>query len=120
MNKEQLHLQAYRKCQEIRREISTPQNHTSDIFFDAKRWTQVQVLLNIYKNLLLDDLDRALDRKVEVDLWNVCFKDIISSLQNSVNRDKKAQTLLPWILDYGNGFYIKLLRDHSAKHDLVS
>ena len=47
-----------------------------------------QELQKLYKQLLLSDLPYALEKKVEVDLWNYCFKDYIAYLQLEVNNFK--------------------------------
>jgi hypothetical protein len=67
-----------------------------------------------YQNILLSDLDYALDKKVEQDLWNCGFKNKIENLQLRA-KDKKnprrveSQTLLTLTLQAGTGFYICLL-----------
>ena len=41
------------------------------------------VLSDLYQRLLLMDLEFALDKKVERDLWNIAFKNVIDSLQGT-------------------------------------
>ena len=43
------------------------------------------VLPDLYQRLLLMDLEFALDKKVERDLWNVAFKNVIDSLQGTLS-----------------------------------
>jgi len=43
----------------------------------------------IYQQVLILDLEYALDRKVEQDLWNHGFKNYIGTLQN-LAKDKKV------------------------------
>ena len=53
-------------------------------FHDPGSWGELQELQKLYKKLLLSDIDYALEKKVEVDLWNFCFKDYITYLQLQV------------------------------------
>ncbi len=48
-------------------------------------WFRLQELQEVLSRLLLTDLQYALDKKVEIDLWNFCFKDYINYLQSQVN-----------------------------------
>ncbi len=73
--------------------------------------------------LLLEDSDRALERKVEVELWNVCFKGPISSLQSAIRRKAsyELQGLLDWFLEFASGFYFEFLQEfHEKNYNLVS
>lgn len=45
--------------------------------------------LQVYQKVLVLDLDYALDKKVEQDLWNVGFKQQIEALQ-AISKDKKV------------------------------
>lgn len=49
-------------------------------------------LQNVYRELLLTDLEYALDKKLEQELWNNIFKNHVSSLQAKV-RDKMVRAL---------------------------
>ncbi|KAL1131554.1 hypothetical protein AAG570_011171, partial [Ranatra chinensis] len=69
----------------------------------------------IYRDVLINDLEYALDKKVEQDLWTYGFKNYIVALQN-VGRDKKdnwglLQARLSWFLDCASGFYLTLLQE---------
>lgn len=83
---------------------------------NAEAWTDQQKLQTIYHQVLVLDLEYALDKKVEQDLWNIGFKNHISSLQEQA-RDKKnphrsdCQALLTWALESASGFYITLLQE---------
>ena len=44
-----------------------------------------QELQEIFSRLILTDLSYSLEKKVEIDLWNFCFKNQISNLQNQVS-----------------------------------
>ncbi|CAH1236385.1 unnamed protein product [Diabrotica balteata] len=88
----------------------------SDWLNNAEAWTDQQKLQTIYHQVLVLDLEYALDKKVEQDLWNIGFKNHISSLQEQA-RDKKnphrsdCQALLTWALESASGFYISLLQE---------
>ena len=82
----------------------------------------------IHKNKLeIFFTEYALDKKVEVDLWNFCFKDYIAYLQSQVKEFRAAQIevsqrnhgsrkaaelgidpniTLHWFLGMASGFYI--------------
>lgn len=76
----------------------------------------LHILRNLYKNIILTDLDFALDKKVEQDLWNTCFKVPISGLQPK--RDKKSgNPLLSWFVEGASGFYLVLLQEISSQCD---
>ena len=89
--------------------------------------------------MLLSDLEYALDKKVEVDLWNFCFKDYIAYLQSQVKEFRAAQIevsqrnhgsrkaaelgidpniTLQWFLGMASGFYILLLEEIRATFSL--
>ena len=71
------------------------------IFKDTNVWQKHYELLELYKKLILVDLDYALEKKAEVDLWNVGFKEIVTQIQSEANSRS--------ILDKSknNGYYIK-------------
>ena len=50
-------------------------------------WVTRQSLQELYQQILLGDLEYALDKKVEQDLWNHVFKNQISALQRKA-KDK--------------------------------
>jgi len=88
-------------------------------------WLRRHNLLKRYKTLLVEHLAFALEKKVELDLWNSCFKDPISKLNQQLAKLKKdggegnpappataaaaAKAFLDWLLDSANGFYTVLL-----------
>ncbi|CAH1401935.1 unnamed protein product [Nezara viridula] len=83
--------------------------------YNCNIWPAQQQLQKIYHDVLILDLEYALDKKVEQDLWNYCFKNYIASLQSSA-KDKKAngihvQNRLSWFLDCASGFYLSLLQE---------
>ncbi|KAJ8977655.1 hypothetical protein NQ317_002457 [Molorchus minor] len=90
---------------------------------DGSAWTDQQKLQTIYHQVLVLDLEYALDKKVEQDLWNIGFKNHISSLQE-LARDKKNphrsdyQALLTWALESASGFYLSLLQELCNTFDI--
>jgi len=78
----------------------------------------VYILRHMYKSIILEDLDYALDKKVEQELWNLCFKIPVSRLQASSTPSpavkKKPDVnnpLLSWFLESAAGFYLVLLQE---------
>lgn len=45
--------------------------------------------MQVYQKVLVLDLDYALDKKVEQDLWNIGFKQQIEALQ-AISKDRKV------------------------------
>ena len=74
----------------------------------------LRILRNLYKSIILTDLDFALDKKVEHDLWNICFKVPISRLKSK--RDRK-NSFLNWFVEGVSGFYLVLLQEISSQCD---
>lgn len=71
-------------------------------------------LRSLYRDIILADLDYALDKKVEQELWNVCFKTPISKLQsnrNTTSSKKPNNPLLQWFLESASGFYLVLVQE---------
>lgn len=94
-----------------------------DLLNDCEVWTNQQKLQNIYHQVLILDLEYALDKKVEQDLWNIGFKNHIGDLQERA-RDKKNsrrsdfQALLTWALESASGFYLTLLHELCNAFDI--
>ncbi|KAF5306739.1 hypothetical protein FQA39_LY01497 [Lamprigera yunnana] len=94
-----------------------------DLLNDSEAWTNQQQLQTIYHQVLVLDLEYALDKKVEQELWTVGFKNHITALQDQV-RDKKnphrseSQALLSWCLEAASGFYLTLLQELCMAFDL--
>lgn len=69
------------------------------------------------------DLEYALDKKVEQELWNLGFKNYIAMLQNQI-KDRKnpnwieSQAMLSWCLEAASGFYLALLQEICTAFDL--
>ncbi|XP_050541037.1 nonsense-mediated mRNA decay factor SMG7-like [Daktulosphaira vitifoliae] len=82
-----------------------------------------QQLRIIYKQLLMLDLEYALDQKVEQDLWNHGFKNNINKLQ-LLAKEKKSAKRNEWnalflsCLESAYGFYLMLLHSICLTFDL--
>ncbi|ESN91761.1 hypothetical protein HELRODRAFT_96415 [Helobdella robusta] len=81
-------------------------------------WKSRQLLQEIYQTLLTTDLEFALDKKVEQDLWKYTFKKQISSLQCQGKDNKQGnlrkgevQAGLNLFLKAASGFYLQLLQE---------
>ena len=72
-------LNLYYKAEELKKVAK------KSLFRDANVWQKHYELLEICKKLILIELEYALEKKTEVDLWNYGFKDIISQLQSEAN-----------------------------------
>ncbi|XP_038063829.1 protein SMG7-like [Patiria miniata] len=86
-------------------------------------WVTRQQLRELYQQILVTDLEYALDKKVEQDLWNHAFKNQISALQRKA-KDKtnpkrsEVQAMLTLFLDSGSGFYLQLLHELCSSFQL--
>ncbi|XP_048845499.1 nonsense-mediated mRNA decay factor SMG7 isoform X1 [Brienomyrus brachyistius] len=82
----------------------------------ADIWTSRQALQDVYQKMLVTDLEYALDKKVEQDLWNHAFKNQITTLQSQAkNRGNpnrsEVQANLSLFLEAASGFYTQLLQE---------
>ncbi|XP_068604685.1 nonsense-mediated mRNA decay factor SMG7 [Brachionichthys hirsutus] len=82
----------------------------------AEVWTARQALQDLYQKMLVTDLEYALDKKVEQDLWNHAFKNQITTLQsqakNRANPNRgDVQANLSLFLEAASGFYTQLLQE---------
>ncbi|CAF3354616.1 unnamed protein product [Rotaria socialis] len=100
------------QCEKLKQKILSSPNGKIEI------WTYRQELLDQYEQLILCDLDYAIEKKIEHDLWTIIFKNEISYKQeqlkeNSQNPMKRAeiQTSLQNFYEYASGYYMKLLQD---------
>ncbi|XP_059056561.1 nonsense-mediated mRNA decay factor SMG7-like [Achroia grisella] len=106
-------MQMLREADELKQKILKFKSGTS-MLQDRSLWVTQQQLQKIYQKLLVLDLDYALDKKVEQELWNVGFKQQIEALQ-AISKDRKnplrseGQAMLSWVLQAATGFYLCLL-----------
>ena len=111
--------QQLKRAEELARLVS----HKKDLYENKDGWTNHQELVSLYRDILITDMEFALDRKVEQDLWNFCFKNYISHLQSKV-KDKRqtgradSQLLLSWFLEFASGFYTTFLTEIQQKFQL--
>ncbi|XP_071947798.1 uncharacterized protein [Antedon mediterranea] len=90
---------------------------------NAETWVTRQTLLDLYQQILVTNLEFALDKKVEQDLWNHVFKNQINILQRKV-KDKtnpkrtELQATLTLFLDSASGFYLQLLQELCSAFEL--
>nr|BAJ98057.1 predicted protein [Hordeum vulgare subsp. vulgare] len=100
------------ECEKLKQKLLSLPNGNPEIRFCR------QELLDQYNQLILVDLDFAIEKKIEHDLWTIIFKNEISSKQDQMKENhqppmKRAeiQTSLQTFYEYARGYYIKLLQD---------
>ncbi|XP_066993388.1 nonsense-mediated mRNA decay factor SMG7 [Anabrus simplex] len=112
-------IQALKKAEKLKEKVQ----NSKDLLNDNEAWVCQQQLQRIYQQVLILDLEYALDRKVEQELWNHGFKNYIGTLQN-LAKDKKnpkrpeSQAMLSWCLEAASGFYLTLLQEICTAFDL--
>lgn len=57
---------------------------------NSEVWSDQQQLQTVYHQVLVLDLEYALDKKVEQELWTLGFKNHIAALQH-LSKDKKVR-----------------------------
>lgn len=87
-----------------------------DFTVGSEGWQSRQRLQDLYKSILLTDLESGLDKKVEQDLWNSAFKSQIDFLRQQAKERKgskkaEVQAVLTLFLEASSGFYIQLLQE---------
>ncbi|KAL4219606.1 Protein smg7 [Mactra antiquata] len=81
----------------------------------SETWVMRQKLEDVYKKILVTDLEYALDKKIEQELWNNAFKNQINNLQSQA-KDKQnlkrgeVQATLNLFLETASGFYLQFLQ----------
>lgn len=112
-------VQALKKAEPLKDKVQ----RCKDLLNDNDAWVCQQQLQKIYQQVLILDLEYALDRKVEQELWNLGFKNYIATLQSQA-KDRKnpkrgeSQALLSWCLEAASGFYLTLLQEICTAFDL--
>lgn len=112
-------VQALKKAEKLKEKVVNSQ----DLLNDNEAWLCQQQLQEIYQQVLILDLEYALDKKVEQELWSHGFKKYIATLQ-SLAKDKKnpkrneSQALLASCLDAASGFYLTFLQEVCTTFDL--
>uniref|UniRef100_A0A1I8IM91 TPR_REGION domain-containing protein n=1 Tax=Macrostomum lignano TaxID=282301 RepID=A0A1I8IM91_9PLAT len=75
-------------------------------------WLNRLALCDSLSRLLFLDMETALDRKFEQELWNVCFKEPVAAAQREAKlAGSSGQAKLAALLEYGIGFYTNLLHE---------
>ncbi|CAN7937016.1 unnamed protein product, partial [Ixodes hexagonus] len=77
----------------------------------------------LLEELLLTDLEFALDKKVEQELWNSAFRSPIAAFQLKASDKKEhqngeVQTMLSTLLETASGFYLQLLQKLCCVYDI--
>ncbi|XP_012253866.2 nonsense-mediated mRNA decay factor SMG7-like [Athalia rosae] len=112
-------VQALKKAEPLKDKVQ----QCKDLLNDNDAWVCQQQLQKIYQQVLILDLEYALDRKVEQELWNLGFKNYIATLQLQA-KDRKnpkrgeSQAMLSWCLEAASGFYLTLLQEICTAFDL--
>jgi len=82
-------------------------------------------LRDIYKTLLVKDLELSLDQKIEQELWNNCYKNPINQLQEKQKSKitkaeirQEALHHLTELLESAYGFYLRLLDEICEVYEL--
>nr|CAB3266396.1 protein SMG7 [Phallusia mammillata] len=109
--------QLLEQAENLKKELTNGRNGLSSDGSGTGEWvTSRTSLQDVYRQLLITNLEYALDKKIEQDLWNFVFKNHITALQQQV-KDKsnnfrvEAQSQLTSFLDAASGFYAHLLDD---------
>ena len=125
----------YERIESIKRTMSMANGDRAEL------WAKRQTLQDLYRQIILADIDFTIDKTLEQDLWNMVFKLQISYFQTRIreystahnsNSNKEATTAsaaasekkheaqanLATFLEAARGFYVKLLEDLIAKYEL--
>ncbi|XP_066453549.1 nonsense-mediated mRNA decay factor SMG7 isoform X2 [Eleutherodactylus coqui] len=102
--------QYLRQAEDLKADMTESKPGTAEV------WTSRQALQDLYQKMLVTDLEYALDKKVEQDLWNHAFKNQITTLQgqakNRANPNRsEVQANLSLFLEAASGFYTQLLQE---------
>ncbi|KAG8241507.1 Protein smg7, partial [Homalodisca vitripennis] len=112
-------VQALKKADRLKEKVI----NCEDLLNDNEAWHCQQQLQEIYQQVLILDLEYALDKKVEQELWSHGFKKYIATLQTLAKDEKnpkrsESQALLSSCLDGASGFYLTLLQEVCTTFDL--
>ena len=72
------------RAEKLKSSLSSRSNRKF-IVDDPTACSEQQELQEIFSTLILTDLSYSLEKKLEIDLWNFCFKNQISNLQSQVS-----------------------------------
>ncbi|GBN75076.1 Protein SMG7 [Araneus ventricosus] len=108
---------SFREAETLKASLSGESLPNNDI------WQKRQELCHLFESLLLIDLDYALDKKVEQDLWSFIFRNPISACQSKAREHKKSNhsysnSQLSTLLETASGFYLQLLQKLCCAYDI--
>ena len=99
------------KCEQLKQNLLSLANDQASI------WLYRQELLDQYAQLILFDLDYALEKKIEHDLWTIVFKNEMNFQQEQLkvhyqhpSKRAEIQNSLQTVYEYARGYYLKLLQ----------
>ncbi|KAF8764074.1 nonsense-mediated mRNA decay factor SMG7-like [Argiope bruennichi] len=109
--------QIFKEAETLKASLSGESLPNNDI------WQKRQELCHLFESLLLIDLDYALDKKVEQDLWSFIFRNPISACQSKAREHKKSNhsysnSQLSTLLETASGFYLQLLQKLCCAYDI--
>ncbi|XP_035207031.1 protein SMG7-like isoform X2 [Stegodyphus dumicola] len=109
--------QIFKEAESLKASLSGESLSSSDV------WQKRQELCHLFESLLLIDLDYALDKKVEQDLWSFIFRNPISACQSKAREHKKSNNThsnsqLSTLLETASGFYLQLLQKLCCAYDI--
>lgn len=114
--------QMLHQCETLKASICGKSLEVTSILMDE--FVLRQNLENLYKSILLADVQFALDNKIELELWNNAFKDHIDNFRIFIKEKKNSterneiQAKLFMFLDASIGFYFQLLQEFCDKYDV--
>ncbi len=110
-NESSISQEIFSECEKLKQKILSLPNGKPDI------WFYRQELLDQYGQLILSDLDYALEKKIEHDLWTIVFKNEINFKQEQLKENNQhqakrteIQASLQTLYEYARGYYMKLLQ----------
>ncbi|CAF0714051.1 unnamed protein product, partial [Brachionus calyciflorus] len=129
----------YNKIESIKNTVSMVNAERPEL------WIQRQNLQDLYHQIILNDIEFTIDKKLEQELWNLVFKNQITYFQSQIKENSsssqaspslnttqstvknknlmsqkklEAQSNLSFFLEAARGFYTKLLDDIAKKYSL--
>lgn len=66
----------------------------------------------LYKQLIIYDLEGAIERNIETYMWNDCFKTPLTHFQ------RHDKTLFHFVIEIGVGFYLGFIHDVGIHFDI--
>eukprot|EP00096_Caligus_rogercresseyi_P010507 TRINITY_DN3857_c0_g1_i1.p1 TRINITY_DN3857_c0_g1~~TRINITY_DN3857_c0_g1_i1.p1 ORF type:complete len:690 (-),score=224.42 TRINITY_DN3857_c0_g1_i1:107-2176(-) len=111
------------KAESLKAFLSGKKNE--DLSAEPTLWSSLQDLQITLKSILLHDLAYALNKKVDLDLWNYGFKGYMAYLEGLKEKRGSLKTVkmnakikLTWFLEMASGFYLMLLEELCSTYNL--